>query len=243
MPNNDLKHPKRGAMPSPRHELASATPHVALPSVPPHHLVFPEKISMWDNYYNGDCVTAEEAFAKACHRPDLFITDNEVEAWATSHGWFQGATLIEVLKAMQIKGFQEHGRTYDDGSINSVDWTSASTLQSAIFHGPVKLGVAGDQLDTLWLANGGNPNGGNNGWFATGFHADPNEDHCVSLCGYGTIKWLAEKLKAKVPSGVDGTKQGYALFTWGSIGVIDVPSMLAITQEAWLRTPTTIIVH
>jgi hypothetical protein len=31
------------------------------------------------------------------------------------------------------------------------------------------------------------------------------------------------------------------LFTWNSIGIIDVPSMLAITQEAWLRNPTTVI--
>jgi len=242
MPTNELKHPKRGATASPRYDLAAAIPHVALPSLPPHHLRLPEKISMWDNYYNGDCVTAEEAFAKACHRPDIFISDNEVKVWATGHGWYEGATLIEVLKAMQLSGFQKHGDTYDDGTINSVNWTVAATLQSAIFHGPVKLGVAGDQLDALWLASGGNPSGGNNGWFATGFHTDPNEDHCVSLCGYGTIKWLAEKLKAKVPAGADGTKQGYAMFTWGSIGIIDVPSMLAITQEAWLRTPTTIIV-
>ena len=33
----------------------------------------------------------------------------------------------------------------------------------------------------------------------------------------------------------------YALFTWDSIGIIDVPSMLAITGEAWLRNPTTVV--
>ena len=31
------------------------------------------------------------------------------------------------------------------------------------------------------------------------------------------------------------------MFTWDSIGIIDVPSMIAITQEAWLRQPTTAI--
>jgi hypothetical protein len=31
------------------------------------------------------------------------------------------------------------------------------------------------------------------------------------------------------------------MFTWDSIGVIDQPSMLAITHEAWLRQPTTVI--
>jgi hypothetical protein len=45
----------------------------------------------------------------------------------------------------------------------------------------------------------------------------------------------------KVPTGTDGTKQGYALFTWNSMGIIDQASMVAITHEAWLRTPTTII--
>jgi len=53
--------------------------------------------------------------------------------------------------------------------------------------------------------------------------------------------WLAQQLQAKVPAGVDGTKQGYAMFTWDSIGIIDQPSMLAITHEAWLRNPTTIV--
>jgi hypothetical protein len=55
------------------------------------------------------------------------------------------------------------------------------------------------------------------GWFATGFHEDKAYDHCVSLCGYGTISWLAQALSVPVPSGVDGNKLGYALFTWGTI--------------------------
>ena len=80
------------------------------------------------------------------------------------------------------------------------------------------------------------------GWFATGFHADTNEDHCVTLCGYGSISWLAQQLGVQVPAGVDGTQPGYAMFTWDSIGIIDVPSMIAITHEAWLRRPTTVVV-
>ena len=45
---------------------------------------------------------------------------------------------------------------------------------------------------------------------------------------------------SRFPGGVDGTQPGYAMFTWNSIGIIDVPSMIAITQEAWLRQPTTV---
>ncbi|HEV3272791.1 MAG TPA: hypothetical protein VGZ93_11475 [Candidatus Methylacidiphilales bacterium] len=228
---------KRGAIPSPRFELAAATPHVPLTKVPPNRLYLPKKISMWHNDVHGDCVTAEEAFAKACHAPEIFISDAEVQKWATSHGWFEGATLIEVLRAMQTKGFQQDRSAYDDGTPNSVNWTDARTLQSAICHGPVKLGVAANQLDILWHAHNGK-----SGWIATGFKNDPQEDHCVSLCGYGTIGWLAQQLQATLPSGLDATQPGYAMFTWDSVGIIDIPSLLAITHEAWLRNPTTIVI-
>ena len=231
---------KRGAIPSPRHELAAAMPHIALPRVPPNKIYLPAKLSFWDNSKYGDCCTAEEAFAKACHVPEIFISDAEVEAWAKAHGWLNGASLSAVLQAMHQKGFVQGGYIYDDGVAQAVNWTNAATLQSAIYNGPVKTGIAADQLEKVWQAHGGPKNG----WFATGFKATTpqEEDHCVSLCGYGTINWLAQQLKVTVPHGVDGTKPGYAMFTWDSIGIIDVPSMLAITHEAWLRVPTTIII-
>jgi len=228
---------KRGAIPSPRHELAAAMPHVALAHVPAHHLFFPKKLSIWHNDAHGDCVTAEEAFAKACHKPEIFISDAEVEKWAKAHGVYEGAVLINVLKAMQKEGFSQSDHSYDDGHASTVDWTNPAVLKSALYHGPVKIGVAADQLETTCRAHNFKT-----GWFASGYTQDNNEDHCVSLCGYGTISWLAHQLDASVPSGVDGTKPGYAMFTWGSIGIIDVPSMVAITHEAWLRTPTTVVV-
>jgi hypothetical protein len=228
---------KRGAIPSPRHELAAATPHVALANLPPHHLIHPKKLSMWHNDKHGDCVTAEEAFAKACHSPEIFITDEEVKSWATAHDWYEGANLIDVLRAMRKGGFKQDKNTYDDGAPSSVNWTDAATLQSALCHGPVKIGVAADQLETACQTTNFK-----SGWFATGFKQDKNEDHCVSLCGYGSIQWLAQQMKFEIAPGVNGDKPGYALFTWGGIGIIDVPSMIAITHEAWLRTPTTIVV-
>jgi hypothetical protein len=109
-------------------------------------------------------------------------------------------------------------------------------MHAAIFQGPVKLGIAADQIELVWAANGAL-----SGWFALNFHADANEDHCVGVSGYGTIAWLAQQLGAHVPAGVDGTKQGYAMFSWNSIGIIDHASMVAITHEAWFRRPTTII--
>lgn len=228
---------KRGAKPSPRHELAAALPHLAIPRVPAHHLVMPAKLSVWHNDLHGDCVTAEEAFAKACHRPEIFITDDEVATWAQGHNIYEGATLVEVLQWMQTGGFSQDGRTFDDGPYRSVNWTDEATLKSAIYTGPVKIGVAANQLETACQATDFNT-----GWFATGFQTDSAEDHCTSLCGYGSIEWLAGKLGAKIPAGVDKTQPGYAMFSWGGIGVIDVPSLLAITAEAWVRHPTSVVI-
>ena len=190
---------------------------------------------MWGNNVHGDCVTAEEAFAKACNNPEIFIPDSDVISWATSHGVLEGAVIVQVLQWMQNDGFNQGSITYDDGPYFSVNWTSSATLQSAIWNGPVKIGVAADQLESAWYSTGGH-----SGWFGVGFHPDSQEDHCVTLCGYGTINWLAQQLHVQVPAGIDGTKRGYALFTWNSIGIIDEPSLLAITHEAWLRQPTTV---
>lgn len=226
----------RGAFPSPRHRLAAAMPHRIVGETPPQFLWKPSKLSMWLNNEDGDCVTAEEAFAKACYSPEIFITDATVDAWATANGVLNGADLDQVLQLMQTDGFQQDGKTYDDGPANTVDWTNASLLQNAIAQGPVKIGVAADQLENVV------PDPPVNGWIATGFKPDSNEDHCVSLCGFGTIGWLWAQLNYKTPDpsiNIDGP--GYALFTWSSIGIIDVPSLLAICGEAWLRNPTTVI--
>ena len=88
----------RGAIPSPRFELAAATPHVPDPTiaVPASFLMWPVQMSSWNNYVYGDCVTAEEAFAKACAAPKTFIPLDTVVAWAKAHGYLNGATLTAV---------------------------------------------------------------------------------------------------------------------------------------------------
>jgi len=236
-PDSSIKAVKRGAIASARHELAAAMPHVPIPIVPPNYIWSYGKISMWGNDTYGDCCTAEEAFAKSCN-PQVFINDAEVEAWAKAHNILNGASVVGVLQLMQKDGFEQDAYKWDDGNYSSVNWTVPAILQSAICVGPVKIGVAAGQLETTC----GNHGFGNSGWVAAGYKEDNNEDHCVSLCGYGTMNWLAQQLRTSIPSGVDGTKPGYAMFTWSSVGIIDQPSMLAITHEAWLRTPTTVII-
>ena len=213
-------------------------PHAEMMAAPPNFIKIPQRLSFWRNDVHGDCVTAEEAFAKACHNPEIFISDQEAIHWATRHGVLEGAYLYQVLQWMRRDGFHQSNHVYDDGRHYSVDWTQSSILTNAISQGPVKIGVAADQLEAAW-----HQTNGRNGWIATAFHADNNEDHCVSLCGYGTISWLAQQLGGQVPAGVDGEQPGYAMFTWNSIGVIDVPSMLAITHEAWARVPDNRYTH
>jgi hypothetical protein len=223
----------RGAFPSSRQALAAALPHTETVPTPPQFLWMPKRLSMWGNATYGDCTVAEEAFAKGA-TAQVFVPDAEVIAWATQAGAINGDTLIDVLNKMQSGGFSVNGKTWDDGPPTSVDWTNGPRLRNAISLGPVKLGVAADQLQNVV------PEPPVNGWFANGFKADPNLDHCVSLCGFGTIAWLAWKLGTPFPSGASGKAPAYALFTWDSIGIITPESMIAITGEAWLRNPTTI---
>lgn len=224
----------RGALPSPRHRLAAALPHIATNPTPPQFFWKPIQLSMWGNSTYGDCTVAEEAFAKAC-TSKVFIPDDVVIAWANANGAINGDTLIDVLNKMQTEGFIVGGEMYDDGSPTAVDWTNQPLLQNAIAQGPVKIGVAADQLEDAV------PNPPVSGWFADGFTCDNNLDHCVSLCGYGPIAWLAEQLgAAAIPTGPNATDIAYALFTWDSIGIITPNSMVAITGEAWLRNPTSL---
>lgn len=97
----------RGAIPSPRHELAAAMPHIPDPriSVPPSFLMWPTQMSSWNNYVYGDCVSAEEAFAKATAAPQTFIPENVVVDWASYHGYLNGASLTAVMTTMQTQGF------------------------------------------------------------------------------------------------------------------------------------------
>jgi hypothetical protein len=238
----------RGAIPSPRYELAAATPHVPDPSiiVPKKFLMWPVRMSSWNNYIYGDCVSAEEAFAKATAAPHrIFIPEATVVAWASAHGYLNGAHLTAVMTTMRTDGFPFNKRKYDDGPYNSVNWTDPAILNSAIHsHGPVKIGVGADDFQT-------NPHGqvtpGTSGWAMYNYPKNLPEDHCVSLCGYGTLTELVHlfhqhNVTVHAPAGMP-TGLCYAVFSWNSIGIIDQQSMLNMTYEAWIRVPVTIIKH
>jgi hypothetical protein len=244
--NVDLtKRLPRGAIPSPRWELAAAVPHIPDPkiSIPASFLMWPVQMSSWNNYTYGDCVSAEEAFAKATAAPQTFIPEATVVAWASAHGYLNGAVLTAVMKTMQTNGFPLNNKTYDDGAYSSVNWTEAAILNSAIYsHGPVKLGVGADDFQSN---ADGSVTPGTSGWTMHNYPKGLAEDHCVSLCGYGTLEELVtlfQKHNVTVhPAEGMPTTLCYAMFTWNSIGIVDQQSMLNMTYEAWIRNPVTIV--
>ncbi len=208
-------------MPTPRYRLAAATPRLFVGDTPAQWIRLPRTLSYWNNQNYGCCVTTEEAFNKACS--GILISDAESKRWAQSHGVLNGAYLDQVLDWMYQDGFHQDGNVYNDGMKSSIDYTNDAALRNAIAAAPVKIGVAANQLENV-VRN-------TNGWFGLNFSHDGNLDHCISLCGYGVI----------VPSGVDGTKPGYAAFTWNTVGILDIVSMVNITGEAWSRTPASTI--
>ena len=81
---------------------------------------------------------------------------------------------------MNNDGFVFGGDLCCDGAINAVNWTDIAILQNAIFTNfPVKLGVAGNQLKTIPQQE--------RGWFAVNLAVDTAYNHCVGLCGFGTL--------------------------------------------------------
>jgi len=240
----------RGAIPSPRHELAAAMPHVPDPkiSVPPSFLMWPVQMSSWDNYHYGDCVSAEEAFAKACVAPKPFIPLATVVAWARTHGYLNGAYLTAVMTTMQTHGFPFNNKTYDDGPYQAVNWHNPAILASAIYsHGPVKIGVAAEHFQSAAPGQHGVVTPGTSGWAMYNYPrmSSHDEDHCVSLCGYGNLAQLVGHFKehnvtVHPPAGMP-PGPCCAMFTWNSIGIIDAQSLLNMTFEAWIRIPVTIV--
>jgi hypothetical protein len=228
---------KRGAIPTPRYKLAAAVPHKIRGTTPTQVIVVPSFLEMWLNDQDGDCVTAEEAAAKAvysvfCGQPETKITDATVLAFCNKYDFLNGANLTDVMDKMISDGFQQDSG-YKDGPYTSVDFSNEAALQNAISKGQVKIGIDADALPS------GAGNG--NGWYATGGSPGQftNEDHCVGLPGFGPAAAVFSALGVpSVPSGFTGT--AYMLYTWGGIGVVDHAWIMSTCGEAWLRSPTTV---
>jgi hypothetical protein len=226
-----------GEFPTPNHELAAAPPYRAGGLAPESFLAWPIEIDFWGNERLSNSSWAEEAFAKACAEPKVFIPNDVVLRTARECG------SSNFSEFMQTHGFQMDGNAYLDGPFNSLNWTNTVALNSAIAAvGPVKIGVAAANL-----ASGphGQVTPGASGWAIYDLPTGQPENHWASLCGYGPLAALVglfeqHGVNVDVPSAMP---KGlcYAMFTWGSIGIIDRQSLMNITGEAWVRNPTTIV--
>jgi len=224
---------KTGARPTPRHKLASAKPFFPLRRGGAQAGWVPAKMSTWGNTQYGDCVTAEEAFAKDAWSGNYLLSDQVVIEWAQQNGFLNGADLTDVMSAMAAKGFPYNTFTLGDGPYQSVDYSTESVLQAAIELGPVKIGIDSQALPSTA--------GNQAGWYATGGSPGQynSEDHCVSLAGYGTAQWLYQQLNVPLPDALQSTQAGYLLFTWGTLGFVDHAWIMSTCGEAWIRNPTT----
>lgn len=228
---------KTGAKPTPPHVIASSPKFTKSGKIgsPTQFAAVPTRLDMWGNDQYGDCVTAEECFAKIADNPNVFISEQTCIQWAARHGFLNGADLASVLDAMAQDGIvAEDGKTYKDGPKLVVDFRDRDVLANALYQGRVKIAVAHSQIEDA--VNGTN---GRNGWHGTNWQTDPGTDHCVSLCGYGPASFLYSKLGVPLPADVPPDTYGYLMFTWKSIGFVSRDSLLAVTSEAWIRQPTT----
>lgn len=223
----------RGAKPSCRHKLAAAEPFKVRDAIPLQVAYIPSQLSYWGNNQYGDCVTAEEAFNKAAS--GKFLSDSTITNWASRHNYLNGAMLTDVMDTMATSGLSQDGHLYGDGAYKSVDYSNEAVLQSALSLAPVKIGIDANALPSSA--------GGKNGWYKLGGRPGQfgNTDHCVALAGYGPASFLFAQLGVALPSGIDGTKVCYLLFTWSSIGVVDHDWIMSTVSEAWLRNPSTLI--
>lgn len=226
----------RGAIPTPRHKLLAAVPHFVIVAPPDRFAVVPKRLDMWGNDQEGDCVSAEEAFAKAawstyCGLPETFATAQEVMAFAARYGYANGADLTSVMDTMKSAGMSISGVNYKDGSYSGVDYSNEATLQSALTVGPVKIAIDANALPR--------EAGNKQGWFSISGGRFPNTDHCVALAGYGPADWLYQQLGISLPAGLPATTAGYLLFTWSTIGFVSHQWLMSTTTEAWVRNPTT----
>lgn len=228
-----------GQFPTPNYALAAAQPYRPSGVSPASFLSWPIEIAIRGDDVEGNSNWIEEAFAKACASPKVRIPTDAVQLAVRECG------SSNFARFMQTRGFQVGSITYLDGPFYSVDWTNSVVLNGAIANvGPVKIGVATANL-TSWPH--GQVTAGRNGWAIYGLPLGQPQDHCASLCGYGTLTALSALFKqnnvnAGVPQGMP-TDLCYAMFIGDSIGIIDQQSLLNITGEAWVRNPTTVVEH
>jgi hypothetical protein len=190
----------------------------------------------WDIAGNdrwGTCVTAEEGNYKKIIAPatggkELDIPGDNIVAWARQEGGMRGMFIPDAMTRMQTRGIKDaSGKPHTIGKHGAIDWENPLEVKLAIHYcKALKIGVAHSQV----------PQAHRNGWVLTGARADRRVDHCVGIYGYGSAEYLARVCALDfVPEGLDAKTFCVLMYTWGTIGIVDWDSFVAITGEAWVR--------
>lgn len=192
-------------------------------------------ISGNDRY--GDCVSAEEgnhwrAWSLASGYTMVDVAGDEVVRWARKHGYLNGAMLTDVMDDLKTDGMADKkGVVHKLKAYYSVDYTDQSEVKAALWkYRTLNIAIAADQVEVA---------SGKNGWIQLNGRVDRGIDHCVGLHGYGSLQYLCDALKVKVPSGADGAQFCLLLYTWGTVGIVNWPSLqgMMTNSEAWARDP------
>lgn len=230
-----------GAKPSPRHMLMAAPRFkAALAAVPENFITVPSQLSYWGNNQYGNCTVAAQAAKlaadSAASGSEIFAPDKEVLRWTFANNCQNGAVIADVCSRMAQDGFHIDGKVFGDGTAQAIDWTNRATMKAAIAsqHATIVGLAAGALLRTPGC-------GEKSGWVLTHAARDPNLDHCTTYVGYGSEKFICEKLGVTVPPGDDPNTFGYAMFTWDTIGFISESAANAIVGEMWVLVPSTTV--
>lgn len=235
---------RRGALPTPPEIRAKAKHYRSgqLPQGPASALLWPAMTAYWGNKDLDGCVIAEEAFARAAGQQQINIPDEAASYFASALGLNQLITLSDGLSAMQTWGFQGETAGWGGGEPFMIDPTIEADLQAVIAAGcPIKIGA---KSAAFRVGATGAVTPGQDGWTMWNYPSGKPADHCVSLCGYGSLADLCELFEQHgvTVEPVEGMPTGmcYAMFTWDSIGIIDSASLQAMVNEAWGRDPVSV---
>ncbi len=223
---------KLGLIPTPPEKVAQVSRFRASRAAIPKAVAFNPKLQMWGNDQYGDCVSAQEAFAKACC--GVQISDQALISWADKHDLLNGAMLPDVMELFAQDPIMVDGHRYGDGPYQSVDYTDESAVCAALAQYKAPLNIA---IDHSALPSGA---GNQMGWYRLNVSGHYRSyDHCVGISGYGPASFMFPLYGAQVPAGVSPDKIVFGLFTWKTIGLIDISWLQAACSEMYVRNPTT----
>ena len=224
-----------GMIPTSRNMLAQARPMMASPVAAPDRCVNSNGCKWhWDaNNYTGTCVTAYLANWISAVTP-CDIPDANAIAWARAHHGMNGLNILAALGMLQKDPMTDAvGIEHRAGPHASCNWQDMDSVKDAVFtYRGLDLGVDHRMLQSAATNN--------SGWVLSGVRRQyGNYDHSVGIIDYGPASFLAASYEkfygVKCPLGkLAAGAPAVGIYTWDTIGIVEVESFQNITGEAWV---------